>query len=652
MMKHGFCPIKEDELNQWRRYDKANGLNRKYPADAVKFEQWVKLDFDGDGKPDYTSPFQLRKELATLQLDVDVEINKYKIGRALYHIAQRRGFKSSKGETIKEQEKEAEEKGINNDIEITIDLKKSEKKLAGKIEDYIEKQKGKGTEIKTVGWALAELENAGERIRENWTPIRLQYENEIKYIFEFQNQLKSESEFYSKIHKAIFYKRPLRSQKGLVGKCTLEPTKERCPMSHPEFESFRAWTFINNIQFREKDIENGGWINLKQEEKEAIFEHCFLRTKASFKFEEINEFLTKRLNHHYSYNYKDKTNVAGCLVSARLKNLFGEDWKTYKFDSTQSRTDIKGKSHIITYSIDDIWHVLFSFEDEENVRDFAENKICLGDKSKAFLNLWLAIPQGYSMLSMKAIKNINRFLKKGLIYTDATLLAKLPEILGDDLWAKSELFFLDHIRELTAKSRKQRKILNITNNLISQYKAKSIEHDEQFAYKNTNYYLDESDLLDIENHCIDSYGDKTWVDKMPEEERLQIKSEVSKYYQAFFSSSKRDYFKIPKLGDTIKEFLTGNFEFLQCKNKARKKDEPCSCSVCKKVNLLYHPSQIAIYAPAKVQSIEYNNLTLSLRLLQSPKTGAFKNPMAMRTLHELRKLINYLGSAEKLKYFK
>src|SRR5690606_32670603 len=28
--------------------------------------------------------------------------------------------------------------------------------------------------------------------------------------------------------------------------------------------------------------------------------------------------------------------------------------------------------------------------------------------------------------------------------------------------------------------------------------------------------------------------------------------------------------------------------------------------------------------------------------LGSPKTGSFKNPMAMRTLHELKKLINYL----------
>ena len=113
LMKNGYCPITLDELNQWRRYNKMKGLTRKYPVHAEKFEQWVKLDFNGDGIPDYSSPFQLRKELATIQLDLTNEIERFKIGRALYHIAQRRGFKSSKGETIKEQEKEAEKKGLS-----------------------------------------------------------------------------------------------------------------------------------------------------------------------------------------------------------------------------------------------------------------------------------------------------------------------------------------------------------------------------------------------------------------------------------------------------------------------------------------------------------------------------------------------------------
>ena len=172
-----------------------------------------------------------------------------------------------------------------------------------------------GLDIKTVGWALAELENAGERIRENWTPVRQQYETEIKYIFDFQDQLSSEGGFFKDIHKAIFCKRPLRSQKGLVGKCTLEPTKDRCPVSHPEFEEFRAWSFINNIQYKEKSIEKGGWQNLDIAAKKALYDKCFMRTKANFEFKEIKEFLIKCLHHDFAFNYKDKTNVSGCPIS-------------------------------------------------------------------------------------------------------------------------------------------------------------------------------------------------------------------------------------------------------------------------------------------------------------------------------------------------
>lgn len=55
----------------------------------------------------------------------------------------------------------------------------------------------------------------------------------------------------------------------------------------------------------------------------------------------------------------------------------------------------------------------------------------------------------------------------------------------------------------------------------------------------------------------------------------------------------------------------------------------------KQLKKIYHPSEINIYPPAKEDED-------GLLKLGSPKTGSFKNPMAMRTLHELRKLINYL----------
>ena len=642
LMKYGFCPITEGELNQWRKYDKAKGLKRQYPNGAIKFEQWVRLDFNGNGVADYTSPYQLRAELANMQFDFSKETDKFKFGRALYHIAQRRGFKSSKGETLKEQEKEAEEKDLAPDIEIQIDLKKSEEKKSKDLIAYLEENK-----LATVGCCFYQLEKEGVRIRASkYQAVRSQYEKEIEYIFTFQNELQVDSDFYRAIHKAIFFKRPLRSQKGLVGKCTLEPTKERCPISHPDFEEFRGWSFINNLKYRKNPSDD--WSELIKDQKQQLFDDKFLRTASNFKFEEIRNWLEKKMGIYLSYdaktiNYKDKTNVAGCPISGRLRNLLGDDWRNFTKQTDKTRLNKKtGEVHPISYSMDDIWHVCFSFEDEERIVEFAKNALLFNEKeTKSLVNLWVAIPQGYSMLSLKAIRNINKFLKKGLIYTDAVLLAKLPEILGDEEWKEKEKLFLDEISKLTAQNRDEKRILNVANNLIANYK--SLELDEQFAYKNTDYRLADSDIKEIEKFSIESYGEKSW-EKLPQPEKHNQLSLIAARYQQYFSSSKRDFYRLPKLGDTIKKYLSDNYPVLNCPNSFIDKETKltCQCRACKKLNLLYHPSQIEFYKPAKEQTIEWKGTNLSLRLLDSPKIGAFKNPMAMRTLHELRKAINHL----------
>src|ERR1700741_1522914 len=270
VLKEKYCPITEEELNQWRRYDKKKGYYRKYPVNATSFEQWVKLDFNNDGKPDnYSSPYQVRLELVTVKLDLTKEENRYRLGRALYHIAQHRGFKSSK-------------KTNNNNEANEEQLVGAEKKRSSKITDLFIKHN-----VKTVGAAFAMEESEGVRIRENlhqWV-LRKQLEEEVKLIFETQG-ISTESEFYTQVKKAIFYQRPLRSQKGLVGICTLEQNiyedkelrtivsgKPRCPLSHPDFEEFRALSFINNIQFKtNKDSER---LKLSNENLKELRENIY-----------------------------------------------------------------------------------------------------------------------------------------------------------------------------------------------------------------------------------------------------------------------------------------------------------------------------------------------------------------------------------------
>lgn len=242
------------------------------------------------------------------------------------------------------------------------------------------------------------------------------------------------------------------------------------------------------------------------------------------------------------------------------------------------------------------------------------------------------------MLSLNAIRKINVFLEKGLIYTEAVLLANIPVVIGKDLWQQNEPFFLESISSVIEQNRIKKTILNIVNNLIS--KLKNSTSYERFG--ENGYKLDESDLSDIQKTIEETIGKSKWY-TFSEEEQTKIFSTIKDCYQAYFieigqkridikgdrffevESNDELYYKadsgfyrLPKLIDTLGEFLQINFNV----------DE-------KRLSKLYHPSEINVYPPAK----EDKNGKI---ILGSPKTGSFKNPMAMRTLHELRKLMNYM----------
>ena len=639
LITEGYCPLSIENLNKWRYYCKEeavknNNAGRVYPISNCEFDAWIKLDFNKDGKPDYASPYQLRKVLVETKFDFTKVESKYKLGRALYHIAQRRGFKSSRNVSHDTNVKES----VENEI---YDLQYSENKKNKIIIDLFEKN----PEAKTIGHLFALLENQGIRIRENIAQyaIRENYKAELKDIFEFQ-EVPTEGLLYSKLvetrknknNGSIFYKRPLRSQKGLIGKCTLEPGKYRTPISHPSFEFFRAWSFLNNIKYKQKGDYESNWESIPLDLKKKIYiDKFFRKSKGYFPFSEIEDYI-KKAGNNWIFNYKSKTTVTSCPVSARLKEIFGDDYQNIKIPKAPSE-----KSKKDYYDINDIWHILFSYEDQEYVSDFAEIKLGLDpDKIKLFITAWNATPVGYAMLSIHAISKINIFLHKGLIYTEAVLLANIPEIIGKELWSKNEALFIKEIGKVIDENRQQKVILNIVNGLVSKHK--NLEATKKFGYKDSSYKLDDSDIVDINTTIQEQFGAKKWNEK-EEGDKDVILNTIKDCYQAYFISSgfeRRDinnerhfiiksngihyyksdsgYYRLPKLIDTLGEFLQLNFNV---------SDD--------QLLKIYHPSEINIYPPAKLDK----NGDLKLG---SPKTDSFKNPMAMRTLHELRKLVNYL----------
>ena len=600
LIEKDFCPLGKENLDNWRHYKK--GIGRIFPIDDILFQEWIKLDFNGDGIPDFSSPYQLRRFLINEKLDLSISENRYKIGRALFHIAQRRGFKSSRKSGANE--KTAVYNGSN------------ETKTIGRneYENLI-------IEHGSLGAAFAFLEDINIRVRNRYT-LRSDYQKEVQKILEFQ-AIKDEV-FSVNIDKAIFYQRPLRSQKGLIGKCTLETSiikkgdkevvvgKSRCPISHPKFEEYRAWSFINNIKYKNTDTKKFVPIPLSLKEK-LYHEKFFFKSKRDFPFNEIRKFIIANGGKNWELNYgakMDDISVPSCYVSARLKTVFGEDWE--KYQKQIIRTNKKGLIETINYSIEEIWHILFSFEDEESLIEFLTNSLDLAeDKIKELTTLFNAFPVGYANLSLKAINNILPFLREGIIYSESVILAKIPAIIGEKLFEDNKTDILREIQNKVEEIRNQKTIVTIVNNLIFKYYA--LDYDQRYGWKNTAYILDESDIKDIEVASQEHFGEKSWS-KFDLNFKQSVLSDVKVLYQDFFASYKRVHIPQPHLVNSVKEFLSEDFDATDYA-----------------LSKMYHPSQIDIYPKKEGQ-----------QFLLSPKTAAFKNPMAFKTLYKLKDVFNHL----------
>lgn len=609
LIENNMCPLTMEELNCWRRYNKLEKVHRQFPINSERFMQWMRSEFGGKVVP----PYELRYELATRQVDFSDEENLMKLGRALYHIALHRGFKSSKGDTADEKDNKANTLDDEQEIDLGSRMKASEEKKNAEIQRYMDVGK-----IPTVGAALYLLNQEGIRIRNNnqYQAIRKRNLEEVEHIFKYQKLFDRYSDLYKRLlqeddYGTIFHQRPLRSQKGNVGKCPLEPTKTRCPISRPEYETFRAWHFINSIRYGEECRQE-----LSLELKQKLYEKIFVRA-ASFEFKTIRKFVEKETCKSYVYsiekaertiNYSDSTPVSACNVTYRLKELLGENWATWQYTTSKTRKTASKKSkHVITYSWEDLWHICFMANDTTAYESFAS---IMGLEIHKMDNLWGVINMDYASLSLKAINNINRFLTKGYGYNVACLLAKLPDLLKQR-WNDAENEILLAVENVVKTNRHEQDIVTIVNRIIANYKM-----NKECRYEDARL---EVLRKGIHEYATEYYGSRWYA--MTVDEQKSIIEQIESLFDKFIESGCGAYIQKPAIENRFEEYLA--------KYEIDSKQ-------------IYHHSMTNYYHQAPLQRVESEEAVVSKRLLQSPAITSLRNPMVMRVLHTLRTVINEL----------
>ena len=362
LIKHNLCPyLSEELLHAWH-------VHKTYPK-TDDFMLWQRTS-DNDDK----NPYYYRHLCLHQKLDLERQDERYILGRAFYHLAQRRGFLSNRLDSTPEQETGKVKKGISD---LTREMEAAGCEYLG---DYF--------------YQIYSDPNNHEPIRTRYTDREQHYKKEFHAICEMQ-QLSQD--LVTELDKALYFQRPLKSQRKGVGKCTFEPKCPRCAESHPDFEEFRMLSFINNIKIKTpRDLELRC---LSLEEKEKIRSLFYRVSKPNFDFEDIAKALAGKGQYQYikdvsdkpyKFNYRMTQGVPACPTTAQLIKIFGDDWKdaiaeTYRLNNTR----FGQKS--VAQMVDDMLNVLSTFSSDSKLQLWAEKNLQLNEEQcKKFAGIKLS----------------------------------------------------------------------------------------------------------------------------------------------------------------------------------------------------------------------------------------------------------------------
>lgn len=335
------------------------------------------------------------------------------------------------------------------------------------------------------------------------------------YMDEFEQVWKTQSRFHKELTPElqkdirdiiIFYQRPLKSQKGLVGLCEFENRKitvtvdgkektrtvglKVCPKSSPLFQEFKIWQVINNLKVNGKPLE--------QPDKEVLFNELSIRGRLSDK--EVLKILYRnpkdlRLNFKsvegndtqaalfkaYStiiantgHNEFDFSKMpAGESLSTVTEIFSSLGWKTgfLHFDSGLEGPDYEAQPMFR------LWHLLYSYEGDKSLSGNAKlveklMELTGMDEDSAKILASVTFAQDYGSLCSKAMRKILPYMKEGAEYSLACEYAGYRH--SAKSLTKEEILnkvYSDHIAILPKNSLRNplvEKILNQMANVVNE----------------------------------------------------------------------------------------------------------------------------------------------------------------------------------------
>lgn len=352
---------------------------RKRLIDAlIEFKIWPKDEAERKALC-LLNPYDIR----TRALDEKVSLKE--LGRAIFHLNQRRGFKSNR------------KTDGGEDGKIRQAVAKLEKTFQDEgcrtLGEFYQKRIKKGQSVR------ARLEGAGTKAEYPFYPSRQMIECEFDKIWDKQAKFYPEiltEQARTKIRDTLLYQRPLKPVKP--GKCFLEPSEDRAPIASPYFQRFRILQTINELRIISR---YGDQRPLSLEERNILLED--LSQKKELKFSAAKKLLSLSVYDRFSIQDERRDKFQGDQIAVLLgnKKYFGKNWQ---------KLPLENQNEIVKALVN-----------EQDTEKLIEILCVFGLSKEAAAQLSEeTLPTGYGRLSLVALKKIIPFLEESVItYSEA-----------------------------------------------------------------------------------------------------------------------------------------------------------------------------------------------------------------------------------------
>lgn len=332
-------------------------------------------------------PYMLRAEA------LDETLPAHYIGRALFHINQRRGFLSNR----------KTEKGDNESGAIKLAASNLQKMMlesgARTLGEFLHRRHIVRAPVR------ARNRSSGAKAEYDFYPTRQLLLEEFNAVWERQapHHPAMSEEARSAIHNAIFFQRPLKQPP--VGKCSLDPATSnddvegfRCPWAHPLAQRFRIWQEVRNLAL----VETGKPSRpLGKEDGDRIVLALLENNKLSF--DKLRGVLKLSPEARFNLESEKRDHLKGDETAAALsaKKYFGKMWRSFCLER-QIEIVIR----------------LLEEADERTLIEWlvvhAEIDEATADRLGSAL-----LPDSHSRLGLRAIRKILPHMENGMNYADA-----------------------------------------------------------------------------------------------------------------------------------------------------------------------------------------------------------------------------------------